>query len=1291
MREGPARPPVVNVRLTTSRPRATTSAVFSPLSRKTIASFALAVSLSACGGAASKAITDPVTIARDQAATSKDAEVVGKWLLAEMLSQGGDAQRAHEARARLDGDGLREERGLYASIARAIYDNGHGKLTGAVDAYLDTLRAARASEDENAELFAWFATNHLYGLRESTPGLWEKAKPIVEETLDYPGHIGWRARTELVDWWSAELHEEGAPDAANLSAKRYGCIDNLRLAGPFGRGTISDRRRSFEAEAPGPWPTHWKGDEGIYVQPHILKAEKQGCEIESAEPSQTGVYYAETYIDLPAERDVIVAVQGALAIWVNDALVLERDTRVWAIWPKFGARMRLPAGRHRILARVADSRTAIRLLKADGSPLEVNSSTDDRAPYHLSAPKPEEDPNVLSRFVANGKPLDINDDSARYVGAYLAHVEGQDDLASVILEPLMSDPSRATGTTLAAAAAYAAGDPIFQEADAHDLVKELRERAVGKDYGLWWPRLWLALDDAEKRGLFEAVGELRELADEFEEVPDILQGLVHLYERLGWKAERAETMRELLSRFPEHRGVLEHVLNILEGEGRHVEAERIAERLQELDPNRELSIGRALARRDYREALRALEELQERRPDRKDIPGRIADAKLRAGMDVDRIERLEAKLEKNPLDASNRLRLADTRLSMGDELALRKALADAIVEGAATSELSDAVDLVEGATAFEPYRLNGLEIIKEYEASGEAMAGTAVRVLDYGVSWIHPDGSSQMLEHEIIRIQSQEAIGLLAEHRSLPGLVLRMRVIKQDGSILEPEVVPGKPTLTMPHLEVGDYIETEHITRQPSDGQHGARYVGPHWFFREADIGYFRSELVIVSPKDRSFDIETRGEVPKPEVIEDGAVAIRRWRVDRNPAAPEEPGSPPIQEFLPTVRVGWGITLEDRLERLLDAISDELPDDPRLRRMALAIADGIGGSDADGEREPSSERERARRLYRWVMGNIDEGGETDGRRILTGKTGSRFSAYRYLLRLVDIPVEIGVTRDTLTPPPIGPMTEAEGYDDYILRVGRDEPLWMMVGDKFAPFGYLPSEVRGQPIYRLVEGLPKETTPSSGSIDGVVYDATGELDEDGSARLEITQSFVGNVGIGLRASVEQLPEARLKDVIESRLLSRALPGARLLGLEIENESNLDEPLILKMTVEVPELARKRGNELTIDPPLAIRISQLATLPSRETPLLVGEPTYAEVRFSLKLPEGARAKTPASPVEVKDAERRVRVADRQEGELLVLDRLVDIPAGRVEPDAYPGLKVFAREADELTSREIVIEMP
>jgi len=166
--------------------------------------------------------------------------------------------------------------------------------------------------------------------------------------------------------------------------------------------------------------------------------------------------------------------------------------------------------------------------------------------------------------------------------------------------------------------------------------------------------------------------------------------------------------------------------------------------------------------------------------------------------------------------------------------------------------------------------------IAAWEKAGHKMDGSAARVLDYSALWIHPDGSSEMLEHEILRMQSQEAVSKEAEQPPPGGLVLNLRVIKPDGSILEPEPVAGKQTLTMPHLEVGDYVEIEHITATASENAKGKIYRGPHWFFREADKGYWRSEFVVLTPKDRNVDIEIVGKVPAPKTAEKGTFVERR-------------------------------------------------------------------------------------------------------------------------------------------------------------------------------------------------------------------------------------------------------------------------------------------------------------------------------------------------------------------------------------------------------------------------------
>src|SRR5207244_10924918 len=107
---------------------------------------------------------------------------------------------------------------------------------------------------------------------------------------------------------------------------------------------------------------------------------------------------------------------------------------------------------------------------------------------------------------------------------------------------------------------------------------------------------------------------------------------------------------------------------------------------------------------------------------------------------------------------------------------------------------------------------------------------------------------------------------------------------------------------------------------------------------------------------------------------------------------------------------------------------------------------------------------------------------------------------------------------------------------------------------------------------------------------------------------------------------------------------ATPGARSGTSSGENQTARDRPIVMRMSLQVSDSARRRGRDLVLAPPFPIRISQIARLPRRQTPLLLGEPTYAKVRISFKLPPGARIVSRLSPVEIHDQDRKVSVHDR-----------------------------------------------
>jgi cellulose synthase operon protein C len=1219
--------------------------------------------------------------------TAADGDTVGRWALSEMLAPGGSADQAVVARRRLDDV---PHGGLWASLARAVFDEAHGDPEAAAAGFVGALKASSVSADPHADLVAWLAARKLVELRGPVADLYTTYRAVIDALLTSPGSMGWRAVAELEEWRAVEVYDKAEKTGEAYDSEvldRAGCARGIRLAGPFGHGSGPDRTRSFPPERPGPWPIAWSPDAMRGSVPRVLAVTQHRCLAVADEQVQGGVFYAETFFATRGDRELIVAVQGAVRVWLDDALVLSRGVEEWGSWQRFGAHVAVGDGRHRVLARVLTPGASIRLLNPDGTSALLATDGDARRPYVMQPPRVLADPNPLEGVVravmggrggaTEGSPVEAA------LAADAAHSEQMDDLASALIEPWVARPD-AGALALLMAASFAGSDPALAEDARAPRARGLRDRALQRDPRLWRARLMTILDDAETHGLAEAVNPMRKLAGDVNHEPEAVEQLAKLYGRLGWRSDQLAALSDVARRFPDDVSALHAYFDVLEESGPAADADAVAARIKKLDPDAEVDLDRALARRDYKEAIADLERLKKRRPDRKEIATRIAEVLARSGDPSAAAAEIEKALAKQPLDARARFRLADRAYARGETSALRHALAAALQVGADTGELRVAVDLVEGSTDLEPYRQDGRAVIREFEAwekAGQHMNGTAARVLDYAALWVHEDGSSDMLEHEIQKIQSQEAINSESETQPPTGLVLRLRVIKPDGRVLEPEPVAGKPTLTLPHLEVGDYVELEHVTPQAGDGAKGKQYSSPHWFFREADKGYWRSEFVVVTPAARELQIEARGNVPPPAVKTVGSFVERRWRVDLSPPAEVEPDSPPITEFLPSVRVGWGVSLDATLARLVDLAADETPLDPRLRATALDVVRGAPERAID---------ERARRLYRYIVEHVQDGKETDGRRVITGGTGSRQAAFRYLLRLVGIDAQLALVKNRLAPPPLGTMSEVEEYDALVMRFATDRGLrWLTVRDKFAPYGYVPAELRDQPAVVLVPELPHDTVRAQGVVDGVTYEGRADLRTDGSASLDLTLTFTGNRAIAWRNALDKIPQAKLYDFVERELVAPAFDGGHVRELTLEGADAVDRPLLMRARLDVPQLAKKAGRRMAVRPPFAPSIGQLAALPERHTPLLRTTSSHTEVRLRVVVPDGTAMPTSLPRAELRFGDAFVSSKDTVNGHALEFERTIDLPAGRVQPgEDYAKWQAFVRDADAILTRDVLV---
>jgi|GEM_PF-318395 len=1302
---------------TVSSPSAAPRSMRSLVARSLLALCALTAALSpaACAKPAEAPVSHLDQLRHD-AAGSKDTTLSADWLLAELLRPGGSADQGKRARRHLD---ELKERTMTSELARGMDDFMHGRIRSAADEFFGALLLARTSTDPRAPLVAWYAALHTQDLSRHVHDFGKKHQADVELMLREPGNIGFRAYAIVVDLWARQAFARAESDVDERLAARLGCVKEVGLAGPFGEGVASDILRAFPAEAAGPWPRSWTGSPGR-PDPRQLEVERMGCDVEPTDARGTGVFYAQSFLELDRQEDLIVSASGATAIWVDDVRVLDRDVRTWGVWPRFGARLKLGAGRHRVLWKVGDGGTALRVVRPDGRPWTGPSSADGSASYSLQGPVILADPNAIMAYIRPGGVRDPGDDLTRYLAAFLADREGQPDVATVLFEPLVKDPATATGVCLITAGGFAEGDPIYDQSQTRELVHELEVRAVERDPGLWYPRLRGAVWEAEQRGPVEAVTTLAGLVKEFPQVAALHNALARTYEQLGWAPELERTIEHLIVQFPDDTGAIALGIDLFEGRGDAAGVDRLLARLRELDPDSEVMLERAIARRDYQTALAELKRLAKRRPSREDLALRIEDVMVRAGNDEHAWKRLEEAISREPRDVHARLALADAAVVRGEKGALAKALVDAVEAGADPSVIEEAIDLVEGVTELEPYRLDARRVIADFEASKKEHPGTAVRVLDYGAVLIRSDGSSRFLEHEIVRVQSEEGIKRFTE-MDTGGHILHLRVIKKDGRVLEPEAVEGKPTATMPHLEIGDYVEQERIISRWGEGE-SAEYEGPAWFFREEDVAYARSEFVVIAPASKQLQLEKANGVPEPTTVRRGLQVSHHFRVDDSPAAPAEPGSPPAQEFLPRVSVGWGLSFDKRIERTSRSLMPLTPVDPRIRRIAenivrpvaeepqaAAPAKATKAKTAAGEPAAPAQTKtsapkpaaapaplgkdeeqlrQARALYHWVLDSVQEGEETDGRRVVVSRSGNRWRGFVTLAEALGIPVRWALAESRISSPVLGEIASANRALSPVLLVGQGpSATWLTIEDKFAPYGTVPGHLRGEKAY-LLGTLDAEVTsvPQAGTLDRIGYQGTGTLRPDGSARLSLSIVFSGQYAAGLRNGLSQIPEAQLQTIIESQLLGQKLPGAELVSYEVVDQDKLDRALVLKVVVEAPQFATRTSGALLLGPPFMPRLTGLTRLADRKTPLLIPDTTGQGLDLKLTLPSGTRAIVRKSSA--RHPRSRFEVQDQAGPGYVHLIRDVVTDAGRVQPSDYGAFQSYARDADAALTSAIRI---
>ncbi|MFW6087918.1 MAG: DUF3857 domain-containing protein, partial [Myxococcota bacterium] len=649
---------------------------------------------------------------------------------------------------------------------------------------------------------------------------------------------------------------------------------------------------------------------------------------------------------------------------------------------------------------------------------------------------------------------------------------------------------------------------------------------------------------------------------------------------------------------------------------------------------------------------------------------------------------IQALAEREPRAARLPLAIADHHHAEGRTREALTVLNAAIErDPKSMAELRWPRHLLGGEDEIDRWRVDGEKVLEEFEASDRAYDAPQVLVWDYMVTRVFEDGSRFELVHQIHKVQSKEAVDDQGEFQEPDGArMLTLHTIKPDGTRLEPDAIRGKDSVSLPDLTPGDYVEHEYVRFEASPGGMPGAVIGDRFYFRNFETPFDRSEMAVIVPEETPITVDPRG--PAPEASERVRDGLReyRWTVTESRPLTREPMSVAPQEWIPSIAWGIGAEWELLVDGLLDALVDKDVIDPQARRLARKVT-GDAQDDAT----------KARRLYAWVLEHVEDADSVfePAAPMLAQRTGDRNRVLRYLLGLVGVESKLVLARSIASDQTDAQVANDQTFTNLLLMVEPEEhePVFLSLGERGAPFGYVPPGLRGQEALVLAPGAPRVTVPEGAAgQDRHTAEATLALQPDGGARARMVEVYRGAGAVAWRNNLEGVPNAMLEERFGKQYVARLIPGARLTDLEIEGRDDPEAPVVLRYAFDVSNLGRRQGNRWILPTFLPPQFApRYASMAKRTTTQVVAPPFEQDFTLRVEVPGGVSLPASWKPVRLAGpGGARFAMRAAREGDALVVERKARIPLQRVSADGYPKWAAFCRAADQAASREIPLAL-
>ncbi|MBL8951890.1 MAG: hypothetical protein JNK82_13995 [Myxococcaceae bacterium] len=1101
----------------------------------------------------------------------------------------------------------------------------------------------------------------------------------------------------------ANIHlarREGSQHQAVIAAQ--GVPTTVLLMGPFSAYHLLDFEKPTAPEQTGiVAPT--RGPYGL-VEPRELRFADGRFSL-SGEPSMGDVYLLALDLESTSGGDYVLRTVSGMdhAVTLDGSVLFTRRTWERSASTVSSTVVSLKPGRHRLMVRCskdeAQGHLYVSVSRLDGAESGVVFSTPVGPPPakwepNAHSPKPDApglypdaasfvaalEPEVgppLARFIAARDAMTRDRDGAKAAVAELP--EGFGGASLRVLTANLSMQDRSVPTKVAKGRATRDLEAALELDKAH--IGALIDTAQ------------LALDDGRALDALELLGQARSHTKTVPAALLMLEARAQL--ALGVDAQAGITAKQALAALDGFCDALTLIYDLAVRRDAIAEQEQALERLRAC-PN---SIGReaeaARAKGHVELAVKLYEELLA--SDVTHLP--VATSLANLYVSQRRFEPARKLLERQsklwPRNALLLKHLADVYEHEGNS---NEALT--MRERALTVDGGDLVThrtverMRSGRELLDKHAISTEEALKAYAAAPGDEDAPGAFVLDAAAVKVYPDGSSVDRIHIIQKALDQSGIQDLAEVDVPQGAyVLKMRTLKADGRVLEAESIEGKDTVSLPGVEVGDFVEYEYLLAHATRGPAQPGFTSSSFYFQIARQPNNWSTYTVVAPKGAGMKVDAHNMVaPQPKVSGDEEVFFHEER-RVPPYIPEPSGPPSGNEWLPYVTVGAGQTGN---EGVVAAYADAFIDQGQVTHEVAAFAREAAKGKAG--------REAVMAVHAAVMHKLsgrDSGISMSAAASVAQDRGSRLLLEYAALKAVGFTVRIAAVR-AFSADPAPYVFPSETLLPYLcLRVeltpaeGEKGPtfVWLDPVFRFAPFGELPELAVGREAYLLPEPgkqLEKTTTPKMKTSNGKVVKLKLELTEDGVLKGEGTETYVGFGASQLAEALDSVPPDQREQALQGAL-ARYFGGAELSSVDMDAKREVGATVTVRYSFTAERFARAEGKSLVFSQATypALLGRRYLQVGMRRTPLFIDAAEESTTTATLTLPEGYTLTGALPSVKASCPYGRFERSEKVQGRTVTIDETYRIEMARVPPADYERFGQFAGEVDLVQGRELLAE--